>query len=509
MKHTAGSLSCHFMSLLNPAFRSPSCASGRAFVAWLAPAVLAASLAATLPVHAQSTGALKDATQQFTLRNGMTLIVKPDHRAPTVANLVMLRVGSMDEVDGTSGVAHAVEHMMFKGTADLKVGEFSRRVAALGGRENAFTGRDATGYHQQVPAAKLEEVVRLEADRFARNQWPDDEFRREIEVIKEERRLRTEDSPRAMMYEAANAMTFTASPYRRPVIGWMNDLDTMTPGDVRDFYRRWYVPANAVVVIAGDVEPSEALRLAEKYYGAIAAATVPERKPREEPLQVGIRRMEFKAQASQSLVSLSFKVPRIEAADLMKPPPVAGAVVQPSPGRDALALTVLSAVLDGYNGARLQRSMEQGGNRLADSASASNGLSGRGPQLFSLSATPAEGRQADQVIAALREQVTKIAAEGVSEAELNRVKTQWIASETYKLDAVFNQARELGSNWIKGLPLDAGPRMIAHLRTITSADVQSVAARYFGDDQLTVSVLVPQPVDPARKPRTPPAGGRH
>ncbi|RYX92885.1 MAG: insulinase family protein [Comamonadaceae bacterium] len=481
---------------------SPLRSCTRARFSFPAITALALAAAAVLPAHAQNISP-KDEVKQFTLANGMTLIVKPDHRAPTVANLVMLRVGSMDEVDGTSGVAHAVEHMMFKGTPDLKVGEFSRRVAALGGRENAFTGRDATGYHQQVPAAKLEDVVKLEADRFARNQWPDDEFRREIEVIKEERRLRTEDSPRSMMYEAANAMTFTASPYRRPVIGWMNDLDALTPNDVREFYRRWYVPANAVVVIAGDVEPAEALRLAQKYYGAIPAGAVPVRKPREEPPQFGIRRMDYKAPASQSVVALSFKVPKIEGADLMKAPPAAGTVAAQSPGRDALALTVLSAVLDGYAGARLQRSMEQGGSRLADSAGSSNGLLGRGPQLFSLSAVPADGKTADQVIAALREQITKIAAEGVSEAELNRVKTQWMAAETYKLDAVFSQARELGSNWINGLPLDASERMIAHLRTITSAEVQAVAARYFGDDQLTISTLLPQPIDPNRKPRTP------
>ena len=152
----------------------------------------------------------------FTLSNGMTLIVRPDHRAPTVAHMVWVRVGSMDEVDGTSGVAHALEHMMFKGTPDLEPGEFSRRIAALGGRDNAFTSRDATAYHQQVPAHQLEAVMQLEADRFARNQWADEEFRREIEVIKEERRQRTEESPRARMFEALNAMVFQASPYRRP-----------------------------------------------------------------------------------------------------------------------------------------------------------------------------------------------------------------------------------------------------------------------------------------------------
>ena len=200
-------------------------------------------------VHAQPA----QPVAQFTLANGLTVIVKPDRRAPTAVHMLWLRVGSMDEVDGTSGVAHVLEHMLFKGTAELKAGEFSRRVAALGGRENAFTGKDYTGYYQQIPAARLEDVMRLEADRFANNQWADSEFIKEIEVVKEERRLRTEDSPRAMMSEALTAAVFVASPYRRPVVGWMSDLDAMTAADVREFYQRWYVPANAAVVVAGDV----------------------------------------------------------------------------------------------------------------------------------------------------------------------------------------------------------------------------------------------------------------
>src|SRR3954451_16485442 len=151
--------------------------------------------------------------EQFKLDNGLTVVVKPDHRAPTAVQMLWIRVGSMDEVDGYSGLAHILEHMMFKGTRDLKPGEFSRRVAALGGRENAFTQRDNTGFFQQIPAGKLEEVMKLESDRFAHNQWPDDEFKRELEVVKEERRMRTEDSPRALMWETLNAAIFEASPY--------------------------------------------------------------------------------------------------------------------------------------------------------------------------------------------------------------------------------------------------------------------------------------------------------
>ena len=482
------------MTLHFPLFRSPllSVFARGLGMASLASLVLGLSGAA----HAATPA------QQFTLANGMTLIVKPDRRSPTVAHMLWVRVGSMDEVDGTSGVAHVLEHMMFKGTPTLKPGEFSRRMAALGGRDNAFTSRDATAYHQQIPASRLEEVMRLEADRFANTQWDDEEFKREIEVVKEERRLRVEDAPRAQLYEMANAVAFTAAPYRRPIIGWMSDLDALTPSDVRGFFRQWYVPANAAVVIAGDVDVEQVRTMAERIYGALpTGGAIPARKPRTEPTQAGKRQLAHKASASQAYVTLMFKVPKLEAAGL-------GASA-PGPSRDALALTVLAAVLDGYSGARLDRALTQGENRVADSAGAFNGLLGRGPQVFVMDGVPAEGKTADQVVAALRAQVTRIALEGVSEAELKRVKTQWVAAEVYKLDALFNQARELGSNWLNGFALDANAQWVAQLRTVTTAEVQAVAARYFGDDQLTQAELLPQPLQAPRTPRLPLPGARH
>lgn len=455
----------------------------------------APTTAPTTPAAAAARAAA--APVQFTLDNGLTVIVKPDRRAPTAVHMMWVRVGAMDEVDGRSGVAHVLEHMLFKGTPNLKPGEFSRRVAALGGRENAFTGRDFTGYFQQIPAGRLEDVMRLEADRFARNQWPDDEFRRELEVVKEERRLRTEDNPRSMLWEQLGAITFIASPYRRPIVGWMSDLEAMTPQDVREFYRQWYVPANAAVVVAGDVDPQEVRRLAQKHYGAIPARALAERKPRIEPVQAGMRRVEHKAPAEQSYVALSFKVPQLRS-------------FEPSTeADDALALTVLAAVLDGYPGARLDRALTQGPDRVADSAGAANGLWGRGPQLFTLDGVPAPGKTPEQVEAALRAEVARVAREGVTEAELQRVKTRWIAGETYKLDSVFAQARELGSFWAQGLPLDAGERLMERLRGVTAAQVQAVAARYFGDDQLTVGILRPLPLQAPRAPRPSAPALRH
>jgi zinc protease len=395
----------------------------------------------------------------------------------------------MDEVDGTTGVAHVLEHMMFKGTPTTKPGEFSRRVAALGGRENAFTTRDNTGFYQQIPADRLEDVIKLESDRFAHNQWADDEFKRELEVVKEERRMRTDDNPRAALFEQLGPVVYEASPYRRPVVGWMSDLDAMTPDDARAFYRRWYVPANAAVVIAGDVDPAKVRALVEKYYGSIPAKPVPTRKPREEPPQNGIRRLEFKAPAEQSFVTLAYKVPQLTSFE------------HTPQNDDALALTVLSAVLDGYEGARLDRALTQGPNRVADSVDAGNGLWGRGPQLFTLSGVPSAGKTPEQVEAGLRAEVARVARDGVTEAELNRVKTRWIAGEIYKLDSIMNQARELGGNWVVGLPIDASDLLMARLREVTADQVKSVAARYFGEDQLSVGVLRPLPVDPNRKPR--------
>ena len=444
-------------------------------------------------------------TQQFTLRNGMTLIVKPDHRAPTAVNMVWLRVGSMDEVDGTTGVAHVLEHLLFKGTPTVAEGEFSRRVAAMGGNENAFTSKDYTGYYQQIPARRLQEMMRLEADRFANSQWSEAAFAKELEVVKEERRLRTEDEPHARMNEVLEATVFLAHPYRRPVVGWMADLEAMTADDARAFHQRWYTPANALVVVAGDVDVQQVRDWAEQTYGAIPARAGPERKPREEPAQLGVRRLVFKAPAEQAYVALAFKVPALSPAAL------AAAMDSPEAraADDALALTVLAAVLSGYDGARLERALTQPRGHVADTAGASYGLAGRGPQLFTLFGVPSQGKTSVQVEHALRAEIARIARDGVGESELRRVKVQWEAGEIYKRDSVFNQAEALGRNWVQGFALDSEERLIARLRTVTARHVQAVAARYFGDDALTVATLLPQPVDTARTLRVPSPGTRH
>ena len=437
--------------------------------------------------------------QQFTLKNGMQLIVQPDRRAPTAVHMVWVRVGSMDEINGVTGVAHALEHMMFKGSKSIKPGDFSRRVAALGGQENAFTWRDYTGYYQQIPSSRLEDVMKLESDRFANNQWPDSEFKKEIEVIKEERRMRTEDQPRTMLMEQLTAATFVASPYHHPVVGWMNDLDAMKPDDVRDFHKRWYVPANAAVVVVGDVNVNQVRAWAEKYYGSIPTRALPARKPQVEPRQIGVRRIEVKQPAEQAFIAMAYRVPTLNQVEKLQ-----------ADDKDALALLVLSAVLDGYDGARLERALVQGegqaNGRVADSAGSSASIMGRGPSLFMLTGVPSKGKTAADVEAALRAQIQKIAQEGVETAELERVKTQWMASNVYERDSVMGQAQNLGSYWIQGMPLDAEDKLLAELKKVTSDDVKAVAAKYFGDDQLTIGTLVPQPLPAGSKPQRPMSG---
>lgn len=451
------------------------------FIKRAAAALAGLIVASSLAVAGNALAESGPQVSQFVLDNGLTVIVQPDHRSPTAVHMLWVRTGAMDEVDGTSGVAHALEHMMFKGTDKLGPGEFSRRVAQMGGLENAFTASDYTAYFQQIPADKLSEAMKLEADRFAHNRYSDAEFDKEIQVVQEERRMRTEDNPRALLREQQRAATFVASPYHRPVVGWMGDLQAMTADDVRHFYQKWYVPANAAVVVVGDVDPQQVLEQAEQIYGGIPARAVPVRKPRPEPEQPGVRRIDVKAPAEQAVVSLAFRVPRLSGLDAL-------------PQNDAaLALTALAEVLDGYEGARLQKDLTRGPDRVADAVHAANGLVGRGPQLFTLSAVVAPGKTAEQAEAALREQVRRIASEGIGDAELERVKNQWMASEIYKRDSVMGQAMELGMWWAQQLPLNAGELLVERLRQITPAQVQDAAGTWFGDDQMTVATLVPQP----------------
>src|SRR5262245_43708382 len=255
------------------------------------PTKLAGTLLALVFAVLSASSPAADDSAERVLGNGLRVIVKPDRRAPVTVVMVWYKVGSIDEVNGATGVAHVLEHMMFKGTPSMQAGEYSRIIAAAGGRDNAFTSNDFTGYFAVLQKTRLELALRLEADRMVNLTLAPEEFAKEIKVVMEERRLRTEDRPRSLTYEQLMAAALTAHPYRNPVIGWMNDLENMRVEDARDFYRRWYAPNNALVVVVGDAAPEEVFALVEKHFGAIPSRTLPPRKPQEEPPQLGVRRV--------------------------------------------------------------------------------------------------------------------------------------------------------------------------------------------------------------------------
>ncbi|MGZ5818566.1 MAG: M16 family metallopeptidase [Burkholderiaceae bacterium] len=429
--------------------------------------------------------------EEFMLKNGMKIIVKEDHRAPTVAHMIWYKVGSVDEKNGSTGLAHALEHMMFKGTKKLKPGDFSAKVAALGGRENAFTNTDYTAYFQQIGSNKLEDVMALEADRMANLVFDKKEFEKEIRVVMEERRLRTDDQPGGLMNEALHAAAFVAHPYHNPVIGWMDDLERMTVQDAKAWHDSWYAPNNATMVVTGDVDPKKVHLLAEKYFGNIKPKVLPVTRPQTEPEQHGVKRVTVKAPAENPYVVLSFKVPTLR--DVEK-------------DSDVYALEVLAAVLDGYDNARLNAKLVRT-DRVANSVGAEYSATARGPVLFSLDGTPVQGTTTEQLEKLLRAEVDRIAKQGVSEQELTRVKTQLVAGQVYKRDSIFGQAMEIGVTEMSGISHTKIDRMIEKLKQVTPQQVQEVAQKYFGDDVMTVATLVPLPIT-SKKP-APPAGLLH
>jgi len=426
------------------------------------------------------------------LANGLRVIVKEDRRAPTAVHMVWYRAGSMDEKDGTSGVAHALEHLMFKGTTNLAAGEFNKRVAEAGGRDNAFTSRDYTAYFQIVPKAALPEMMKLEADRMANLRLDAKEFSSEIKVVMEERRLRTDDDPHALVHEALNSAMFQAHPYRRPIIGWMDDLEHMTWQDARDWYRLWYAPNNAYVVVVGDVDHREVFRLAQKYYGPLKARALPQRKPQNEPEQAGMRRLSVKAPAQLPYLAMAWKAPRLR--DVQK-------------DRDPYALDVLATVLDGHDASRFARNLVRG-SRVAQSAGAGYDGTLRGEASFVLDGQPAEGKTIADLEAALRAEIKLIQDEGVSAEELTRVKTQSIAAQIYKRDSLMAQAMEIGGAEAAGESWRDIDAMLEQLKSVTAEEVQAVARKYFKDDALSIAVLDPQPVDKS-KPNKPSVAVRH
>lgn len=335
-------------------------------------------------------------------------------------------------------------------------------------------------------------MMALEADRMVNLRITDADFAKEIEVVKEERRLRTDDKPHALVHEQLQASAYLAHPYRRPIIGWMTDLERMTANDARAWYRAWYTPGNATLVVVGDVDHRQVFDLARRSYGAIAPRPLPTRREIAEPEQRGPRRAVVRAPAELPYVILAWHVPTVRKLD---------------EARDYFALQVLAAILDGYDGARLNTRLVRE-SRLAVSAGAGYDGMARGASLFMMDATPAAGKTVAELETALRGEVARIRDGGVTEAELARVKAQAMAGQVYKRDSLMGQAMEIGMLEVSGFSWRDEARLLEGIRNVTAADVQAVAARYFGDEALNVAVLDPLPVESA-KPRRSGVAVRH
>jgi zinc protease len=436
-----------------------------------------------------------------TLANGMRVLVYENPRAPTALHMVWVKAGSVDEVSGRSGLAHVLEHMMFKGTQNFGPGEFSRRVAALGGRENAFTSKDYTGYFQQVHKDSLREVMRLEADRQRFLKLSDQEFKKEIQVVMEERRLRTDDSPSSLAFETLTSVAFQASPVRNPIIGWMNDLQNLTLADVQQWYRDWYTPNNMILVVAGDVKANQVLQWAQEFYGPLRSRALPARKPQEEPIQNGMRRARLKAPAENPFLMMAYKAPTFREA-------LGPIAVSARAARDLVALDVLSALLDDPGTGRLvQRLVRQ--DRIALSFNSGTDGIARGPGLFFMEAVAAPGSSLSVLEQKIKDEIALIAKEGVREQELTRLKRQAKASQVFRQDSMFSIAMEAARLLLAGRDLADAERWLQVLEDIRSEDIQRVAQQYFSDDQLTVLEFEPLPLsNTATKPR-PASGTRH
>lgn len=436
---------------------------------------------ALMPMVAQAAD-----THEFKLDNGMRVIVQEDHRAPVVVSQVWYRAGSVDEVNGKTGVAHVLEHMMFKGTKTVPPGQFSRLIAAAGGRENAFTGPDYTAYYQQLEKSQLPLAIKLEADRMANLELTKDEFSKEIRVVMEERRWRTDDKPQGMLNEQFNAIAYQAHPYSRPIVGWMNDLESMTVEDAREWYHNWYTPNNAILVVAGDVKADDVLKLAKQHFGVIKSHALPVRKPQLEPQQIGERRTVVKVPAELPYILMGFHVPVLQ---------------DPDKDWEPYALEILAGVLDGNASARLNQRLVRE-QQLAVDVGASYDMVQRGKVgLFELEGTPSEGKSVADLETALLAQVEEIKEKGVTNEELQRVKAQVIATDVYQRDSVFYQAMKIGRLETTGFSWRTLKDYPAKLQAVTPQQVQEVARKYLVRDTLSVATLDPQPMDPNAKPK--------
>jgi len=417
-------------------------------------------------------------THQSTLDNGLTVLIREDHRAPVVVAQLWYKIGSSYELQGHTGISHMLEHMMFKGTEKYPNNSFSTIIAEQGGVLNAFTTNDMTVYYEMLAANKLETSLELEADRMANLLLREKDLTSELQVVKEERRMRVEDSPEGRLFERLNATAYISTSYHHPVIGWMNDIEQYTISDLQKWYQQWYAPNNATLVIVGDVDPEQVLKEAKKQFGHIPARDLPILKKEKEVEPLGERRLTVKVPAQLPTIYIGYNAPSITMVKEEWEP---------------YALYVLSSILAGGDSSRIQQELVRDQQILAQGDAYYNPLSRLG-ELFILSGIPATGHSITEAESVLLAQIDTLQGELVNAQELDRIKTNVKASRIFAKDSVDAQAQEMGLLVTLGLDWKLADQFVSKIDAVTAEQIQQVAKKYLIADRRTVAVLDPQPI---------------
>jgi zinc protease len=441
-----------------------------------------AMAAALLFVLIQSAQAKVFSPESFTLSNGMQVVVVTNHRAPVVTHMVWYKAGAMDEKQGRSGAAHLLEHLMFKGTKAHPDGAFSKIVARNGGRENAFTTQDDTAYFQSVAADRLELMMQLESDRMVNLQMTQKDFDTEREVVREERRMRIENDPSSRLSEQATAAFYMNYPYRNPTIGWDYEIKALTHDDVMDFYRSWYAPNNAILVVVGDVTVDQVRPLAEKYYGTIPVRELPARVEWHEPPAAAAERVTL---ADPDVKQASW-TRRYHAPSYMY-----------GETRYAYPLQVLADILGGDTTSRIYRSLVVD-QKVAAGAGAWYDATSRGPTSFGFYATPLPGGNLKAVETAINAEIEKVVRDGVSEDEVKRSIARLQAEAIYARDSLHTPARVLGGGLAIGMTIDQIEAWPDRIGAVTAEQVNEAAKAVLATEASMTTELLPKNSDTAK-----------
>jgi len=419
-----------------------------------------------------SEAGLKDQVFETTLRNGLKVILLENHKAPLVTFQVWYRVGSRNEEWGKTGLSHMLEHMMFKGTKKVGPEEFSRMIQENGGNDNAFTSRDNTAYYENLSADRIRVAIDLESDRMQHLMLRDEDFRTERMVVMEERRLRTEDNPQAVLMEQVEATAFQTQPYHWPIIGWMEDIARFTLGDLKAYYKTYYNPVNAFLVVVGDFKRGELLAKIEKAFGSYPKGIASHQERDKDPPQIGERRIFVKKEAQLPFLVMGYHVPNLRE-------------------QDSYVLEVIATILSGGKSSRFYQSLVRD-KRLVLSADAEHSLLSRDPSLFYVSADLLPGKEVAEVEKALDQELERLQKEPVGEKELEKAKNQLEAGFIYGQDSIYYQAMLLAQHEI-AISWKMIDDYIPSIRKVTSDDIQRVAKKYLLPDNRTVGVLIPLP----------------